>query len=729
MTQELARKRTIEVTRTLAKRASWHWLALATILVLSAFLNLYGLTSEGHPNSYYSAAVKNMLTSWSNFFFVSFDAGFVSVDKPPLGLWIQAASAWLLGFNALSLVLPQAIAGVLSVALLYHLVRRTFGPLAALLSALALAGTPIIIVTSRNNTMDMLVVLFVLLAAWAFIVAAERGSLSLLLLGAAVVGLGFNTKTLQAFLVLPAFYVLYLLAARASWRRRFVRLGVATLVLLAVSLSWVLAVDLTPSDQRPYVGGSEGDSALNLAFGYNGLERLLGREGPPGGPPGGSGPGDGKAAEQSSAPNADSTGDPKGRPGGGPGGGPGRGGPGGVGENGEPGSLRLLNQQLAGQIGWLLPLAVVGLVAAGWQRRPHLPLSSRHAALVMWGTWLFVGAAYFSVSGYGHRHYLVMLAPAVAALVGIGVVALWKDYRSPGWRGWLLPLTLAGMAALQAYVLFDYAVWRAWLIPAVVGLCLIAAAVLALVRLRPAARIRSYVVGAATAGVLALLVAPTAWSAYASLSLQGGGSTPAAGPQPIEAEGGPGGPGGPPGGPGGGPPRGGGPGGPGGREADPILLDYLQANKGAATYLVAGPSSMPLSPIILGTDEPVINLGGFMGRDPVFTAGEISDLVDEGAVRFFLAQDRERMEEMRAEKEEYYAAYGTYPQYGPPPGGPGGPGSDNEAVTWVQDNCEKVPDELWKSPEEDEEQGGGPGGPGGPERAQVLHDCSGAGVR
>ncbi len=285
MTQELTQKRTKSPggVRSLASNPPWNGLALAAILLLSAFLNLYGLTSEGYSNNYYSAAVKNMLASWSNFFFVSFDAGFVSVDKPPLGLWIQAASAWLFGFSGLSLLLPQAIAGALSVAVLYYLVRRTFEPVAGLLAALALALTPIIVATSRNNTMDMLVVLFVLLAAWAFVAAAERGNLSLLLLGAAIVGLGFNTKTLQAFLVLPAFYLLYLLAAHTTWRRRFLHLGAATAVLLAVSLSWAVAVDLTPSDQRPYVGGSEGDSALNLAFGYNGLERLLGRSDGPGG--------------------------------------------------------------------------------------------------------------------------------------------------------------------------------------------------------------------------------------------------------------------------------------------------------------------------------------------------------------------------------------------------------------------------------------------------------------
>ncbi|HEY6674298.1 MAG TPA: glycosyltransferase family 39 protein, partial [Rubrobacteraceae bacterium] len=367
MTQELTQRhfKRSGKTRSLGSNPPWHGLALAAILVLSAFLNLYNLTGEGYSNDYYSAAVKNMLTSWSNFFFVSFDAGFVSVDKPPLGLWVQAASAYLFGFNGLALLLPQAIAGVLSVAVLYHLVRRTFDPVAGLLSALALAVTPIMVATSRNNTMDMLVVLAVLLAAWAFIVAAEKGSLGSLLVGAAIVGLGFNVKTLQAFLVLPALYLLYLLTARTTWRRRFVHLAAATVVLFAVSLSWAVAVDLTPEDQRPYVGGSNGDSALDLAFGYNGAERLLGRSDGPGGPPGGGKAGDGKAAQQSSA---------KGGVAGGPGG-PGGGGPGGVGENGEPGPLRLLNQQNAGQIGWLLPLAVVGLLTAGWQQwRRRLPL-------------------------------------------------------------------------------------------------------------------------------------------------------------------------------------------------------------------------------------------------------------------------------------------------------------------------------------------------------------------
>src|SRR4051812_5256105 len=219
MAQELTGERTVAFGEkgTLANKVCAHWFALAAVLVLSAFLNLYHLTDEGYGIPYYAAAVKNMLTSWHNFFFVSFDAGFVSVDKPPLGLWIQAASAKLFGFHGLSLLLPQAIAGVLCVAVLYHLVRRSFGPVAGLLAALVLAVTPISVATSRSNTMDMLLVLTVLLAAWTFVHATESGRLRWLLLGAVMMGLGFNIKMLEAFLVLPAFYLLYLVAAPATW--------------------------------------------------------------------------------------------------------------------------------------------------------------------------------------------------------------------------------------------------------------------------------------------------------------------------------------------------------------------------------------------------------------------------------------------------------------------------------------------------------------------------------
>src|SRR5919107_1462663 len=567
MTQQLTQRRPTPAgeARALATKIAWHQLVLASILVLSAFLNLYNLTGEGYGNPYYSAGVKNMLTRWSNFFFVSFDSGFVSIDKPPLGLWIQAASAWLFGFHGWALLLPQAIAGVLCVALIYHLVRRPFGPVAGLIAALALALTPIVVSTSRSNTIDMLVVLTVLVAAWAVVRATETGRLRWLLLCAAIVGLG-----------------------------------------------------------------------------YNGLSRLVGRGNELINPQGGF--------------NLQSASDSQSEQGPGPGG-PGGGGPGGVGENGEKGLFRLLNQQLAGQIGWLLPLTVVGLLAAASQRRLRLPLDRKQGALVLWGTWLLTMYGFFSVAGMFHRYYLVMLAPAIAALVSIGVVALWKDYRSAGWRGWLLPLTLVGMAAVQDYIILSsYEGWPLWLTPGISGLCLTAAGVLAISRFgktREARTSSKLLGGAATVGILALLIAPSAWASYGVFQ-DGGGGGPmgAAGPQPADAEGGPGG----------GPPRGG----PRG-EADPALLEYLQANKGDAEYLVATSSAMSASPIILTTDE-------------------LAGLVDEGAVRFFLTG-----------------------------GDPSGSGM--ESTGWIEDNCEQIPEEEWQSPDAE-----GQGGPRGGERA--LYDCS-----
>src|SRR5215212_7342882 len=430
--------------RVIQGKVPWHLLLLSALLALSAFLDLYQLRSEGYANVYYAATVKDMLDSWHNFFFASYDAGFVSVDKPPLGFWIQAASAYLFGFHGWSILLPQALAGVLSVALLYHLVRPSFGPVAGLLAALVLALTPISVATSRHNNLESLLVLTVLLATWAFILAVETGRLRWLLVGALVVGVGFDIKMLEAFLVLPALNLLYLVAAPVGWRRRMIHLGLATVVIVAASLPWVVAVDLTPADQRPYVGSSSFNTVTDLIVGWNGVERVMGNDK----------------------------------------------------DVGAPGPLRFLNPQLAGQIGWLLPLAIVGLAVASWrswQGRPRLPLSRKEdQALVLWGTWLISLVVFFSFAGDWDPYYLAMLAPAVAALVGAGGVALWDDYRGQGWRGWLLPLTLVGVASLQLYILSFYPDWSHWLAPTIAILCLAAATSLVAARLKPGLKVSSY---------------------------------------------------------------------------------------------------------------------------------------------------------------------------------------------------------------------------------------------
>ena len=704
--------------RELAAILPWHRAALVAILALSAFLELFRITREGYSNLYYAATVKSMLTSWHNFFFASYDpGGFVTVDKPPLGFWIQAASAKLFGFHGWSLLLPQALAAVLSVALLYYLVRRIFGPVAGLLAALTLALTPITVATARNNTVDVLLVLVLLIAAWAVIRAAETGRLRWLVLCAALGGLGFNIKMLQAYLVVPAFFLLYLLAAPRRWRTRVAHLALATVVLLGVSLSWAVAVDLTPADERPYVGGSKNNTVLNLIVGYNGLERLLGMGGVKQPPV----PDKKASSAHQSAGHANGAKDgqpgndghskaPQGATvvaiGGGPGG-----------EAGSAGPLRLLNEQLAGQVGWLLPLAVLGLMAPGWRTpfRWRGGLDRRHQALLLWGTWLLTAGAFFSVAGFWHRYYLVMLSPAIAALVGAGVVALWEDYRWSRWRWWVLPASLLGMAALHAHILADYADWSRRLTPAIVGLCVLGATALVVARL--STRLRGWVRPglAAATGMLALLIAPAAWVAITVLTQPPGTlQLPYAGPSTFE-----------------------GLGaksnskamqvGLGGTQVDPKLVKYLLDNRGNARFLVAVQSAAEASPLILATGEPVMALGGF-GADQILTADELARLVASGELRFLLLPGGEEPDSMaggkagspppKLSKAPATGAAGGAFQAAPPKGKlgsaskkvAGGLPVRNGIVGWVQENCEPVPPERWQSEASD---AGG----------NVLYDC------
>ncbi len=607
----------------------WHRLTLIAVLSLSTFLNFFRLGQEGYANLYYAAAVKSMLASWHNFFFVSFDpGGFVSVDKPPLGLWIQAISARLFGFSGTSLLLPQALAGVLSVALLYHLVRRTLGPTAGLISALVLAVTPISVAANRNNTMDSVLVLVLLLAAWAVLRVAEKGRLRWLLICFVLLGLGFNIKMLQAFLVLPAFYLLYLIAAPLPWTRRFLHLAVATIVLLAVSMAWAVVVDLTPPDQRPYVGSSQDNTVLELIIGHNGLKRLLPgglrsilgpqtRPGPPpglpppqspGGPSGRPAPsGSGSPPDQLVAGGSVAPGRGSSRPF--------------SSEIGEPGALRLFNRQLAGQISWLLPLAGLGLVVATRQTRLRFPLHRLHQSLLLWGAWWLTQAVFFSVASMFHRYYLVMMAPAIAALVGAGVVAMWKEYRRPGCRGWLLPLAVVGSASVEAVILVPFPAWSRWLTPLVVGLCLFVSAVLVAARLTPQSTSAGWTRALVAISLLTLLIPPMAWSLIPVLH-GGDAGLPFAGPDLLAET---------------------------RRNEMPNvepLIEYLLANQQDETFLVATLNARDAAPIILATGEPVMALGGFTGADPVLTTEELAQRVEDGDVRFFLlppqvAQQRE----------------------------------------------------------------------------------------
>lgn len=731
-------------------------LGLLMILGLGACLNLLRLGKEGYGNPYYAAAVRSMLQSWHNFFFVSFDpGGFVSVDKPPLGFWIQTASAKLFGFHGWSILLPQALAGVISVFLLFLLVRRAFGPAAGLVAALALAITPVAVADSRNNTIDSLVVLALLLAAWCVLRAVEDGRLRWLLLGMALTGLGFNIKMLQAYLALPALLAVYLAAAPLQWRTRIVHLGLATLVLLAASLSWVVAVDLTPASQRPYVGSSQHNSELELAFGYNGVERLLGMT-PPGSPPGGRRTGDdgrrarqaplnptaGPAFQQTVAGGPPTAGDPANaaqfRP---PEGGP----PGFV--EGSPSPLRLFDTQLGGQASWLMSLAVTGGLAAlaaslrrpqwaGVKRAIRLRPNPVQQHLILWSLWLLTGGAFFSVAGFFHPYYLIMLAPSIAALSGIGTLALWRAAQRTSPFGWLLPLALLVTAATQVYLLSPYPDWERRLAPPIVGLALLGATASVAALLRPRSRLVAPLLAASVAlGLGGLLIAPAVWSMVTVAQANGGGM-PAGGPAtfPRFARGAPRGE--PPAGPLRAPGM--------QTQAQSRLVTYLEANRGSARFLVAVPSSMDASPIIIQTGQPVMAMGGFTGSDPILTAEQTAQDVRDGSVRFFLLGSLPARfppvpppgglpsGPVPSFSQSFPGAaagpagaappsFGGQPPAGMP--GPGFPSQASAAVSWVTANCSPVPASEWQA------SGAAPSGPGlgigfSPGGRQQLYDCA-----
>ncbi len=257
--------------------------ALAPVLALAAVLNTHKLAQNGYANVFYSAGVKSMLGSWHNFIFNSFDpGGLITVDKPPLGLWVQVASAKLFGFAPLSLLLPDAIIGVVCVALVYAIARRPFGQLGALAAALTLAVFPAFVASSRDNNVDLPLILLMLLACGAVLHAIRKGGWWSLLASAGLVGLAFNTKTLAAYLVVPGIAVAYALCAPDPIVKRLLKLVAAGALMAVVSFAWIAYVEATPGSKRPYVGGSTNNTEMGLTFDYNGLGRVEGEVGGPG---------------------------------------------------------------------------------------------------------------------------------------------------------------------------------------------------------------------------------------------------------------------------------------------------------------------------------------------------------------------------------------------------------------------------------------------------------------
>ncbi len=641
----------------------WGRIALGAVLLVSLFMDFFQLGQNGYGNLYYAAGVRSMTDSLHNFFFVSFDpGGFVTVDKPPLGFWLQTLSAKLFGFTPFSIFFPQALCGVLAVLLLYYLVRRHFGFIAGLVAALALAVSPISVVTNRNNTIDGTLALILLLAAWAVIRAAESGKLRWLLLSAVFVGLGFNTKMAEAYLILPALVMNYLLCApRKIWTRIW-HLALFVVVFFALSLSWLVAVDSISPSQRPYVGSTQTNSEVSLAFGYNGLNRL--RIG--GNSFGGNRNPSATQTDRSVTADRTQTAPPVA----------------GFAEAGTPSLFRLFSPSLGGQVGWLLPFALLAIVALLFQRRLRFQRDRQQLGLVLWGFWLLTMAIFFSVDGSFHQYYMTEMAPGLSALVGIGVVIMWNDYRSASWRGWLLPLALVITAAAQIYMLSSYPVWAQWMSPLIGILTALTVIVLIFFRVLPRLRLNTSIIRIATVaisvGLFALLVAPTIWSSY-SVFHNTESSAPSAGPSVNsttngffdfgQARGGQSGL----------------------TQTNATLISYLEANQGNTKFLVATLSSSTAAPIILATNKSVMALGGFSGNDPILTTSQLQTLISNGTVRYFLFTSPRATQRLIDELPEQYRDRLRSGGFG----GFGGFGQQSTLSTWVSRHCSVVPASDW----------------------------------
>jgi 4-amino-4-deoxy-L-arabinose transferase-like glycosyltransferase len=587
--------------------------ALAALLGLTGALYLWGLSDSGYGNDFYAAAVQAGTHSWKAFFFGSFDAqNFITVDKPPASLWIMELSGRVFGFSSWSMLAPQALEGVAAVALLYAAVRRTAGTYAGLAAGAVLALTPVAALMFRFDNPDALLTLLLVAGAYCMVRAIEKAGTRWLLLAGTALGFAFLTKMLQGFLVIPAFGLMYLVAAPTTLPRRIGGLLAGLLAIVVSAGWWVALVELWPASDRPFIGGSSTNSILELTFGYNGLSRITG---------GSAGPGTGGGGGNSIA------------------------------FGGSSGLGRLFGDSMGTQVSWLLPAALVALVAGLWLTRRAPRTDRTRAAIILWGTWLLVTGAIFSyMGGIVHPYYTVALAPAIGALVAIGGRALWQA-RDTIFARLALAAGVLG-TGVWGYVLLDRTpTWQPSLRIAVVAAAVVATALLLLGPLL--ARRRPAIAALAVAGAIAMLGAPAAF-ALQTASTPHTGAIPTAGPSTGGGfgGGGRGGQGGPPSGfrgqqsgtpptgvTGGTPasaPRAGG----GDTASTGSALVTLLKSDTTHRWVAATVGSQSAAPIELATGKSVIAIGGFSGSDPAPTLAQFQALVANGEVHYYLAGGR-----------------------------------------------------------------------------------------
>ncbi|MFD4947509.1 ArnT family glycosyltransferase [Streptomyces sp. NPDC058239] len=671
----------------------WARPAFLAMLLVIALAYLWNLSASGYANSFYSAAVQAGSQSWKAFFFGSLDAAnAITVDKPPATLWPMALSVRIFGLSSWAVLVPQVLMGVATAGVLYAAVRRRFNAPAGLIAMAVFALTPVAALMFRFNNPDALLALLMTVTVCCVLRAMENGRTKWLVWAGVAVGIAFLSKTLQAFLILPPLAVLYAVFAPVSVRKRFGQLGLSTLAMVVAGGWWVAIVELWPASSRPYIGGSQNNSFLELTFGYNGLGRI----------------------------NGDETGSV-----GGGGGGGGRSG----GQWGETGIGRMFNSEIGSQISWLLPAALILLAAGVWLTWKARRTETARAAFLAWGGSLLMTTVVFSfMAGIFHQYYTVALAPYIAALVGMGATVLWEE-RARWWARGALGVTVA-VTALWSYVLLgrtaDYLPWLRWAV--LIGGLAGAAGLLLVARLG-----RQLALAAVGVSLVASLAGPTAYT-LSTLNTGHQGSIVTAGPSGASSMGGPGGGRGGPGGKGGGkrppgqgnqqgggmgqPPTGGQGGGPTGQQGQggnqqngrqpgampgtgtapgtgtspgtapggtgeggtpggggmggllngssvsAAAEKLLEKNAGDYTWAAAAIGSQNAASYQLATGDPVMAIGGFNGSDPSPTLSQFKKYVEDGRIHYFVA--------------------------GGMGGGGGNSGASSQISSWVEENFKEV---------------------------------------
>jgi 4-amino-4-deoxy-L-arabinose transferase-like glycosyltransferase len=633
--------------------AAWARPALIALLAITAIAYIWDLTASGTANSFYAAAVQAGTKSWKAFFFGSLDSSsFITVDKPPASLWVMELSGRIFGFSSASMLIPSVVEGVAAVALLHAAVKRWFGAGAGLMAGLLLAVTPVAALMFRFNNPDALLVMLMVAGAYCLVRAVERASTRWLLAAGTMIGFAFLAKMMQAFLVLPAFTLVYLVAAPTTvWRRLWQLLASGVAVIVSAGW-WVAIVALWPAGSRPMIDGSPDNNIFNLITGYNGLGRIFGASG---------------------------------------------GGGGGGNFSGATGPLRLFNNLMGGQASWLLPAALICLVAGLWVSRRAPRTDRTRAALLLWGGWLVVTGLVFSYgSGVIHTYYTVALAPAIAALVAIGVTRLWSARESTVAR--VTMALIVTVTSAWGWVLLDrtpnWEPWVRWLI--VVSAVLAVGGLLAAPWLRRLGR--RVLPAIAVIATVACLAGSVAYSAQ-TVTTAHTGSIVSAGPSsgsgfgvgglPGVAAGASRVPGSVAGTAAGGTAAGGAAAGGMGAGAQTqtsaALVKALKAGAGRYRWVAAVSGSQSAASLELATGgDPVMAIGGFSGEGGHLTLAQFKRYVAAGEIHYYIASTGSGAGGLGAggSRPGASSTTGAAPSTagGPPSGGAPGGGSSSGAT-------------------------------------------------